>query len=456
MNFQVQLIGPTMPTIAINMNVSYSQMGSVVAARNFGYLIANLFVIIQHGAIKKYAYPILTVAFVLATIVMFSVPFVKIMVLMTGLFFLQGITYGLTDLCATHILLTMWNLYFAAPFSAARAGVGMGGVFVYLFIYPFLTKQAASHNDTNVSGINSTLTVVSATKSAQFNINIPYFITGGLCALIALGHLFFASREAKNKRERLEFKQSDYGTLTSNEGQDEEVPSPYSPRTFGYGDYRYGLTLCTIFICYIIAVGGNELGFPAFYFTFLKSDRFNVSNSEANLDNILFWLTNAASRIPVAILCVYVATSIILSVILTSGLCVGIIWLIVIWVVGATSTSLCILGAAAGAVLGALFPLSMAYISERMQVTHVALAYLYSSEAIGGVLFSKISGDVIDWDARHFITLYTVGITVNVILYFAAESVYFAHQRKTSFDKQTSVTNGVTLAPENVTEQEDK
>lgn len=88
----------------------------------------------------------------------------------------------------------------------------------------------------------------------------------------------------------------------------------------------------------------------------------------------------------------YVATSIILSVVLTSGLCVGIIWLIFIWVIGATSTSLCVLGTAAGAVLGALFPLSMAYISERMQVTHVALAYLYSSEAIGGALFSKICG----------------------------------------------------------------
>ena len=85
-------------------------------------------------------------------------------------------------------------------------------------------------------------------------------------------------------------------------------------------------------------------------------------------------------------------TSIILSFVLTGGLCFGIIWLIVIWVIGATSTSLCILGTAAGVVLGALFPLSMAYISERMLVTHVALAYLYSSEAIGGILFSKISG----------------------------------------------------------------
>ena len=39
-------------------------------------------------------------------------------------------------------------------------------------------------------------------------------------------------------------------------------------------------------------VGGNEHTFGLFFFTYLKLDKLNLSNSAANWGNILFWIAN--------------------------------------------------------------------------------------------------------------------------------------------------------------------
>lgn len=70
-----------------------------------------------------------------------------------------------------------------------------------------------------------------------------------------------------------------------------EVSSPYSPSTCGHGYFQYGLTLSIIFIFYIFFIGANDQTFSKFYFTFLKSDKFNLSAGAASWGIILYWLS---------------------------------------------------------------------------------------------------------------------------------------------------------------------
>jgi len=62
----------------------------------------------------------------------------------------------------------------------------------------------------------------------------------------------------------------------------QEVSFPYSPRTCGRGYFQYGLMVSVIFICSIFFIGGNDQTFSKFLFTFLKSDKFNISTDLAS------------------------------------------------------------------------------------------------------------------------------------------------------------------------------
>jgi hypothetical protein len=59
-----------------------------------------------------------------------------------------------------------------------------------------------------------------------------------------------------------------------------------------------------------------------------------------------------------------------------------------------------------------------------------------------------------DRDPDHFPTLLIVGTLMAIILYGAANLVYFFHQRKNLLNTQVSVTNGAALPPEDFGEEE--
>ncbi|CAF1425123.1 unnamed protein product [Adineta ricciae] len=448
LGFHVELVGPTIPTLAASIHSHYTEMGALTAVRSLGYLIANCLGIFLQHTVDNHSYPVLTCGFILPAIVMFSVPFVKSVILLYVLFFFQGVSLSLTDIAGTHLLLTIWGIDSAPPLGAMHTGYGIGALLAILLVRPFLIETGASVNHMS---------------SEKFNIIGPYLIAGSLCTLIALGNLFFAFREAKNKRERLEFKQSDYGTLTSNGGQDEEVPSPYSPRTFGYGDYRYGLTLCIIFICYMFFVGGNDHTFGFFFFTYLKLDKLNLSNSAANWGNILFWIANIVcvrnrlrntnnfvGRLLVCVLAIYFSTFTLSNIAWFGSLYVAVLWLLWIWSSDWIIAQLLILGTFTGLAMAPLVQLSLAFINERLKVTPVLIAYVYSGSALGALVFHQTTGYIMDHDPNYFPTLFFISTLAAILLYILSNGVYYFHRRKNLSNAQSSDTATATLLPENL------
>lgn len=63
-----ELVAPTMKILAENVHVDFNGMGSVLASRGFGYLVANIFAVILQNIVKKHADGILILAFTLSAI----------------------------------------------------------------------------------------------------------------------------------------------------------------------------------------------------------------------------------------------------------------------------------------------------------------------------------------------------------------------------------------------------
>jgi hypothetical protein len=67
-SFHLELIGPTMPILASNMQVTYSGMGTALASRSAGYLMGNLLGAILQTIVKNHSEALLFAAFILPAI----------------------------------------------------------------------------------------------------------------------------------------------------------------------------------------------------------------------------------------------------------------------------------------------------------------------------------------------------------------------------------------------------
>ena len=63
-----EVIAPTMPTLAANVNVHYSGMGSVLASRGVGYLTANILGAMLRKIVKNHSNAIVACGYILPAI----------------------------------------------------------------------------------------------------------------------------------------------------------------------------------------------------------------------------------------------------------------------------------------------------------------------------------------------------------------------------------------------------
>ncbi|CAF1183850.1 unnamed protein product [Adineta ricciae] len=393
MGFHLELIGPTMPILAANIQVTYSGMGSVLASRSAGYLVANCLGATLQSIVKNHSEGLLFCAFVLPAIVVFATPFITSLILMCIVSFAQGISKGFTDLGGNNLLLKMWTVNASAPLNAVHLGYGVGAVFANLLIRPFLTNR---------------------------NIFVPYSITAFVCLLIALGHMFLYILEIRNRRQKSRVEEVEESLDKS---------SPYSPRTCGRGSFQYGLILSIMFIAYTFFVGGNYQTFSKFYFSFLKFEKFKLSNEDASWGMTLFWLSSSIGRFIFAIISIFLSVNICLSIIWAGAICLAAAWLTYVWIVGLSSMSLFILGAITGLIFSPIFPLSFGYFNQRLNVIPMLLGLLLCGTALGAMTSNKIAGLVMDHDPNHFPTLLAIWILMATLLYIGSHLVYFCHRR---------------------------
>jgi hypothetical protein len=93
-----------------------------------------------------------------------------------------------------------------------------------------------------------------------------------------------------------------------------------------------------------------------------------------------------------AIVSLFVSDDITLSVIWMGGLVLAITWIIYIWTIGLSSTSLFVLGSFTGLIFSPIFPLSFGFINQRLIVNPFLLGLFLCGAALGGIIFQKLAG----------------------------------------------------------------
>ena len=84
--------------------------------------------------------------------------------------------------------------------------------------------------------------------------------------------------------------------------------------------------------------------------------------------------------------------NICLNVVWFAGLCLAIAWLVFVWVIGLSATSLFVLGAVTGLVFAPFIPLTMAFFNQRLNVVPFLLALVLCGSALGIMIFPKLGG----------------------------------------------------------------
>lgn len=94
----------------------------------------------------------------------------------------------------------------------------------------------------------------------------------------------------------------------------------------------------------------------------------------------------------VAIVSVFVSVTTCLNIVWFGCLCLAVAWLVFVWVIGLTATSLFLLGGVTGLMFAPIIPLTFAFFNQRLNVVPLLLALVLCGSALGMIIFSKIGG----------------------------------------------------------------
>ena len=74
------------------------------------------------------------------------------------------------------------------------------------------------------------------------------------------------------------------------------------------------------------------------------------------------------------------------------ALFLAIAWMIYVWVVGLSATSLFILGSLTGVIISPIYPLSLGWFNQKLNVVPPLLGLLLGGSALGSLVLQKIAG----------------------------------------------------------------
>ncbi|CAF3192999.1 unnamed protein product [Rotaria sp. Silwood2] len=433
LGMHLELVGPTINVLARKTGVAYTGISNILMTRGAGYMVGNIVGGITQNIVKQHPEGLLSFAFLIAAITVLSTPAISNLVILSIVFFFQGISQGVSDLGGTSLMLTMWGDNVAAPLNVVHLGYGFGAVFANLFVQRFVGEDIKNDKLLN----NSTIIIE---EKGESNILVPYSITSFLCLLISIGHLIFSIREHRIRREALRNRRINYASVSTsalNEIKEVKIKnvSQYSPRSCGNGYFTYGLLMSISWIFYMFFVSGNDLTFGKFFFAYLKSSEFSITTSGAVWGMIIYWLSYSVGRLICAITAIFIPVHVAIGILWICGLLLAITWFIFVWIIGLTSTSIFVLGAFTGFIFSPIFPLSFAFINQRLNVNPLLVGLLLCGSAFGGMILQKIAGVVLDKKPNHFPTLLMTCVVLAIIFFVMAFIISSIHQRNLKLKK---------------------
>ncbi|XP_039249153.2 sodium-dependent glucose transporter 1B-like [Styela clava] len=267
----IALLGPSLPTLAHNLNTLDENLSFIVTARGCGYLIGSLLCALLFKRMNEYF--LIAICLFLTALGNFAVPFMPQIALLAIAVLVAGTSMGILDTGGNVLCLSLWGTESEPWMQTLHFFFAFGATLSPMLAKPFIMESVLADHTTNSSTITpdtSTNAVIAAEDS--FPLVAWAFIIAATLALLVSVIFCFLSFSKHTKNASL---QED---TTKLEGK----------------FYRMKI-LILLYWFYFLYVG-TEVTFGLFIYTFAIKCDMHYSKNTGTALNSLFWGIFAIGR----------------------------------------------------------------------------------------------------------------------------------------------------------------
>ncbi|CAF4209237.1 unnamed protein product [Rotaria socialis] len=400
-----ELVGPTLKILAIQTGVTFTGISTILSVRGGGYMAGSIAGAGMQNLVKQYPEALLSLAFFIASTVVFFTPYIRSLLVLSVLFFCHGIAQGFTDNAGTSLILSMWGDYASTPLNTVHLGFGIGAALANILMAQFLDKGKL-----DLSNLNLNSTMQNLSSLASTNIKTPYSIAASLCLVVSIGHLIFTISKYHTRHQTLQVQQVNYSVVNTTPVDDIQSSHPRQlPKQDSCCHLNYSVFMSSLWIVHLIFIVAIDQVFAKFFFSYLKLPQFQISTKNASLGMILYWLSYSTGRAICAVITLFLSVDVTLSMLWIGGLALAITWLIYVWTIGLSIFSL--------------------FINKRLNVTPLMVGIFLCSSSLGSMSFQRIAGVLMDKNPKHFPTLLIICVLMGILFYCSTFCLSMLHRR---------------------------
>lgn len=362
----VAALGPMLPYLADNIEVSLAKISFLFTASSLGYLIGSA------GGGRLYdhlrGHRLMLAALVLMIMMSFLVPIVPLFYLLLVVMLVFGIGQGALDIGANVNLLWVYQSRVSPYMNALHFCFGLGA-----FLSPIIVHQVMSF--------------------AGGSIVWPFWV---LAVLFSPGIIFLAM-------------------LKSPENPEKEEP--------GENKKLKNLRLVLLMMLLLFIYVGVEVGFGGWIFTYATQEKI-TNETGASYVNSIYWGSLTLGRLVSALL----AKRLKPSTILWGNFGISIMFLSLILVWPLSKFVVWFVSAGLGFSLSSVFPTLLALGESRMKITGAVTGYFFLGSSLGGTLIPMLLGQIFEYVGSYeiMLTLFVatcLGLIVLASLIFTSNRV---------------------------------
>ena len=386
----IAVIGPTIPTLAYNLQVHIKSLSFILLSRAAGYLFGSIVGGIIYGKFDPHL--MIFLALVLTAVGTVIIPYLNLVVYVAIAISTVGVSMGFLDTAGNVMCLQIWGEK-AAPFlQAFHFSFALGTTMAPLLAMPFIMEVNADIQNSTYN--ESTAVSIYTTTPFEKFYDVSYiFIT---CASITfVGGLLFLYLACFH-----------HGSSTSNRTETvEEEGSAFRVKM-----------LVLLFLFFLVYVGA-EVTFGVYIYTFAISSEKHYSKSQASLLNSLFWGSFAVGRFIAIPISKYFSPAKVLQVNLVGTFISAITLACFPFYAQTLDFFFWVAVVVYGVSMASIFPTGITWAEQYITVTGKAAMVLVVGGATGEMLCPFIAGQLIEADPMYLMYFAIACACISIVNY---------------------------------------
>ena len=220
------------------------------------------------------------------------------------LYFAQGISQALFDICVNGAIIKLWSGKSKSPINGAQAGYGIGALVAVFISRPFVKfNPPLEINQYNNSFANQT------SNSSNILLHVPYSVAGLIGVLVSVAFVvaqYFEFKNTKRFNQSRQAKVQSEETVQLNENKIQLVEIGklkklsslvFNDKIYDAQIFKSKLLLTTLSIILAMSIGGFSIVLVNFMLPYITKGPAKLTISSFYKIQMLFWIFNTIGRL---------------------------------------------------------------------------------------------------------------------------------------------------------------